>query len=152
MRIKEKRRKALIYTKMTKMALNLCFEAHKEQRDKSGMPYVFHPFHLAEEMKDELTTTVALLHDVVEDSDYTLEDLKSMGFPTEVTDAVALMTHAPEVPYMDYVAKIKENPIARAVKLADLRHNSDSTRLETLTQYDVAREEKYKRAIAFLES
>ena len=70
----------MIYTEMTKKALKLCFEAHKEQIDKSGMPYVFHPFHLAEQMQDEETTIVALLHDVIEDTDYTLDDLRKMGF------------------------------------------------------------------------
>ena len=69
----------MIYTKMTKMALRLCFDKHKEQEDKSGMPYVFHPFHLAEQMKDEDTTIVALLHDVVEDTDVTPDDLRRMG-------------------------------------------------------------------------
>lgn len=142
----------MIYTKMTKVALKLCFDAHKDQTDKSGMPYVFHPFHLAEQMKDEATTIVALLHDVVEDTDYTIEDLRKMGFSEEVLEAITLMTHAPEVPYMDYVARIKTNPIARAVKLADLRHNSDSTRLEVLTEFDLRREEKYKKAILLLES
>ena len=136
----------MIYTKMTKVALKLCFDAHKDQTDKSGMPYVFHPFHLAEQMKDEATTIVALLHDVVEDTDYTIEDLRKMGFSEEVLEAITLMTHAPEVPYMDYVARIKTNPIARAVKLADLNHNSDSTRLEVLTEFDLRREEKYKKA------
>ena len=142
----------MIYTKMTKVALKLCFDAHKDQTDKSGMPYVFHPFHLAEQMKDEATTIVALLHDVVEDTDYTIEDLRKMGFSEEVLEAITLMTHAPEVPYMDYVARIKTNSIARAVKLADLRHNSDSTRLEVLTEFDLRREEKYKKAILLLES
>ncbi len=141
----------MLYTPLTKKALKLCFEAHKEQTDKSGMPYVFHPFHLAEEMSTEATTIVALLHDVVEDSDYTIEDLQGMGFPEEVTTAIALMTHAPSVPYMEYVALIKENPIARAVKLADLRHNSDSSRLDVITPRDEERAEKYKRAIALLE-
>ena len=110
----------MIYTPKTKMALKLCFEAHREQTDKSGMPYVFHPFHLAEQMKTEETTIVALLHDVVEDTAYTLEDLISMGFDKAVTDAVALMTHAEGVDYMDYVRRIQKNPIAKAVKLADL--------------------------------
>ena len=142
----------MIYTKMTKVALKLCFDAHKDQTDKSGMPYVFHPFHLAEQMKDEATTIVALLHDVVEDTDYTIEDLRKMGFSEEVLEAITLMTHAPEVPYMDYVARVKTNPIARAVKLADLNHNSDSTRLEVLTEFDLRREEKYKKAILLLES
>ena len=71
----------MIYTDLTKKALKLCFAAHKEQQDKSGLPYVFHPFHLAEQMEDELTTVTALLHDVVEDSPYTLTDLREMGFP-----------------------------------------------------------------------
>lgn len=142
----------MIYTKMTKVALKLCFDAHRDQVDKSGMPYVFHPFHLAEQMKDEATTIVALLHDVIEDTDYTLEDLARLGFGEDVLEAIALMTHAPEVPYMEYVANIKTNPIARAVKLADLRHNSDSTRLDVMTEYDLRREEKYKKAILFLES
>ena len=141
----------MIYTKMTKAALALCFEAHKDQLDKSDMSYVFHPFHLAEQMTDEVTTIVALLHDVIEDTDYTLENLREMGFPAAALEAIALMTHAPDVPYMDYVAQIKTNPVARAVKLADLRHNSDMTRLDQVTPWDETRAEKYKKAIAFLE-
>ena len=140
----------MIYTCMTKKALKLSFEAHKDQLDKSGMPYVFHPFHLAEQMTDEDTTVVALLHDVVEDTDYTLDDLRVMGFNEKVIEAIGLMTHAEGVPYMEYVAKIKENPIAKAVKLADLTHNSDSSRLDNITEKDIARREKYKNAIEFL--
>lgn len=140
----------MIYTCMTKKALKLSFEAHKDQLDKSGMPYVFHPFHLAEQMTDEDTTVVALLHDVVEDTDYTLDDLRVMGFNEKVIEAIGLMTHAEGVPYMEYVAKIKENPIAKAVKLADLTHNSDSSRLDNITEKDTARREKYKNAIEFL--
>ena len=141
----------MIYTKMTKLALRLCFDAHKEQRDKSGMPYVFHPFHLAEQMTDEKTTIVALLHDLIEDTDYTLNDLRCIGFDEDVIEAIALMTHADDVPYMDYVAKIKDNPIAKAVKLADLRHNSDMTRFDVITPYDEVRAEKYRKAIELLE-
>ena len=142
----------MIYTKMTKLALKICFEAHKDQLDKSGLPYVFHPFHLAEQMTDEETTVVALLHDVIEDTDHTVEDLRKLGFSENVIRAVELMTHAPEVPYMDYVANIKTNRIAKAVKLADLRHNSDMSRLEHITPYDVERAEKYKKAIELLEN
>lgn len=140
----------MIYTTATKMALKLCFEAHKEQIDKSGLPYVFHPFHLAEQMKDEQTTIVALLHDVVEDTDYTLEDLKKMGFDKEVIDAIELMTHEVGVPYMEYVARIKPNPIAKAVKLADLAHNSDLSRLDNVDEKALARNEKYAEAIQLL--
>ncbi|MBQ7063293.1 MAG: bifunctional (p)ppGpp synthetase/guanosine-3',5'-bis(diphosphate) 3'-pyrophosphohydrolase [Firmicutes bacterium] len=140
----------MIYTEMTKKALKLCFEAHKDQKDKSGMPYVFHPFHLAEQMRTEETVTVALLHDVVEDTDYTLQDLADMGFPPAVTEALALLTHDKSVPYMDYVATIKANPIAREVKLADLAHNSDLSRLDKVDEKALRRAEKYRRAIELL--
>ena len=140
----------MIYTPETKKAMKLCFEAHKEQRDKSGLPYVFHPFHLAEQMPDEETTIVALLHDVIEDTPYTLEDLRDMGFDGEVLDALALMTHDKSVPYLDYVAKIRENRIARTVKMADLRHNSDLTRLDEIDEKARTRIEKYKAALRLL--
>lgn len=141
----------MIYTDLTKRALKLCYAAHKDQTDKSGLPYVFHPFHLAEQMQDEASVVVALLHDVVEDTPYTLEDLAQMGFPQPVLDALALLTHDPSVPYLDYVAKLKENPIARRVKLADLRHNSDLTRLSQVTGKDRQRVKKYAAAISLLE-
>lgn len=135
---------------MTKIALKMCFEAHKNQVDKSGMPYVFHPFHLAEQMQDEDTTIVALLHDVIEDTEYTIDDLRDRGFSDKVIDAISLMTHDLSVPYMEYVAQIKTNPIATAVKLADLKHNSDMTRLESITAKDEERAEKYRSAIELL--
>ncbi len=141
----------MIYTDLTKKALKLCFAAHKYQLDKSGMPYVFHPFHLAEQMTDEETTVVALLHDVVEDTSYAIEDLREMGFPEPVLEAIRLMTHDDGESYLDYVARLKANPIARAVKLADLQHNSDLTRLDTVDERALARVEKYKKAIALLE-
>jgi (p)ppGpp synthase/HD superfamily hydrolase len=140
----------MIYTDMTKKALKLCFDIHKEQVDKSGLPYVFHPFHLAEQMETEDTTIVALLHDVVEDSDLTLDDLRQMGFGDTVIAALALLTHDPAVEYMDYVRAVKDNPIARAVKLADLRHNSDLTRLDTVDEKALARREKYLQAMTLL--
>lgn len=140
----------MIYTKETKKALKLCFEAHKDQLDKSGMPYVFHPFHLAEQMETEDTTIAALLHDVVEDTDYTFEDLVSMGFSEEVITALRLLTHDDATPYMEYVAAVKNNPIAKAVKIADLKHNSDTTRLEVIDERAAKRVEKYASALALL--
>ena len=141
----------MIYTALTKKALRLCFDAHSHQVDKSGLPYVFHPFHLAEQMTDENTTIVALLHDVIEDTDYTLEDLRSLGFSEDVLSAILLMTHEENVPYMEYVAEIKKNPIAKVVKLADLRHNSDMTRFDVITPFDEKRAQKYANAICLLE-
>lgn len=141
----------MLYTDMTKKALKLCFEAHKEQLDKSGMPYVFHPFHLAEQMPDEDCTVVALLHDVIEDTEYGVEDLQALGFSDTVLTALMLMTHEDDTPYLDYVAVLKANPIARTVKLADLKHNSDFSRLSVVTDKDLQRVEKYKKAIQLLE-
>ena len=141
----------MIYTKMTKKALKLCFKAHKRQKDKSGMPYVFHPFHLAEQMVTEETTIVALLHDVVEDTRYTFRHLEKMGFEKPVIDALKLLTHNDGSKYMEYVAKIKNNPIAKAVKLADLRHNSDLSRLDSVDNKAIERRQKYLEAIEYLE-
>lgn len=139
----------MIYTDLTKKALKISFSAHKDQVDKSGMPYVYHPFHLAEQMDDEYSTCVALLHDVVEDTDITLDELSEL-FPKEVTDAIAMMTHDDSVPYLDYVREIKNNPIAAKVKLADLKHNSDLTRLDVVDDKALERVEKYKKAISIL--
>lgn len=141
----------MIYTPMTKKAMKLCFEAHKNQVDKSGMPYIFHPFHLAEQMADENTTIVALLHDVIEDTDYTLDNLKNMGFSCVVCDALSYLTHDDAVPYLEYIKNIKKSKIATAVKLADLKHNSDLTRLDCVTEKDLFRIEKYKDAVKILE-
>ena len=140
----------MIYTPLTKKALKLCFEAHKDQTDKTGLPYVFHPFHLAEQMTDEYTTVTALLHDVVEDTDYTLNDLKEMGYPDEVIQALSLLTHDDGSEYMDYVKRLKNNSIARAVKLADLKHNSDLSRYDTIDNQAIKRTAKYQQAIEIL--
>jgi len=140
----------MIYTPLTKKALKLCFQTHKEQVDKTGMPYVFHPFHLAEQMTDEISTVCALLHDVVEDSDCTFEDLSEMGFPEEAIAVLRLLTHEKSVPYMEYVQTLSSNPTARAVKMADLRHNSDLTRLDEVDEKALERAKKYKKALEFL--
>lgn len=132
--------------------MKLCFAAHKEQVDKSGLPYVFHPFHLAEQMTNELTTVTALLHDVVEDTPYTMDDLREMGFPEAVLEALTLLTHNDGTPYLEYVKALKINPIARAVKLADLWHNSDLSRLDCVDERARKRAEKYRKAIELLEA
>ena len=140
----------MIYTPLTKKALKLCFEAHKDQVDKAGLPYVFHPFHLAEQMEDEDSTVTALLHDVVEDSPCTLRDLKKQGFPPQVLEALSLLTRDPAEPYLEYVCRVGCNPIAAQVKLADLDHNSDLSRLDQVTEQDRQRAEKYTLARTIL--
>lgn len=144
----------MIYTEMTKRAMKLCFHIHRDQLDKNGLPYVFHPFHLAEQMTDETTAAIALLHDVVEDSETTLEDLRAAGFPEAVVQAVGLLTHDPAEAYMDYVARIRSNPLALAVKRADLMHNMDTSRLapgEIDLPATQRRLEKYRSAMNLLE-
>lgn len=140
----------MIYTHLTNEAMKIAYAAHHGQVDKGGIPYIFHPMHLAEQMQDEYTTCVALLHDVVEDTDVTLEEL-AKTFPKEVVDAIKLMTHKDGEPYLDYVARIKTNPIAKAVKLADLQHNSDETRLENADEATLAYfRAKYSKAFEIL--
>jgi (p)ppGpp synthase/HD superfamily hydrolase len=140
----------MLYTETTKKALKLAFEAHKDQLDKSEMPYVFHPFHLAEQMETEDEIVVALLHDVVEDTKYTLDDIRAMGFSEKVIEALTLLTHDDAEPYLEYVARLRDNALARKVKLADLRHNSDLTRLDVIDERALMRVRKYAEAIRVL--
>lgn len=140
----------MIYTDITKIALQICFDAHKEQTDKSGVPYVFHPFHLAEQMTSETACVCALLHDVMEDTPITREELEKAGIPEECTDVLMLLCHREDVPYMDYVKALAKNKIAREVKIADLRHNSDLSRLSVVDERALARVEKYKLALNYL--
>lgn len=140
----------MIYTKLTKLAMSIAYKAHHGQTDKTGVPYILHPIHLAEQMIDEDTTCLALLHDVVEDTPVDFEDLKQAGFPDHIINALKLLTHDNTEPYMDYVRKIKTNNIAKTVKLADLIHNSDISRLDVLDDKAKQRNEKYKRAIEIL--
>ena len=142
----------MIYTSMTKKAIKLAYEKHKNQFDKSGMPYILHPVHVAEQMSDEYSTVVALLHDIVEDTDVTFEDLKNEGFPIEVIESLKCLTHEKEQNYFDYIKNISKNEIATKVKIADLMHNSDLSRLDNVTQEDLLRLKKYEECIKYLKS
>lgn len=143
----------MIYTALTKKALQIVFDAHKDQLDRAGAPYVFHPFHLAEQMPDEISVAAALLHDVVEDTAITFDALAAQGIPEEVIGILRLLTHDPAVPYMEYVQKIKDSGNLRAIqiKLADLNHNADPTRLHEVTPEDLKRFQKYEAARQLLE-
>ena len=149
----------MIYTELTNKAMKIAYEKHHGQKDKSGVPYIFHPFHLAEQMgDDEYAVCTALLHDIVEDTDMTFNDLEREGFPEEIIEAVRCLTHEDSVPYLGaYIEGIKANPLARKVKLADLAHNMDPTRLppaesESEILKRTQREEKYRKAKSFLET
>lgn len=126
--------------------MKIAFQAHRGQTDRAGIDYVNHPLHVAESMDTEDETCVALLHDVIEDTDWTLDMLRIEGFSGHVLDALALLSHDDAVPYMEYIESIKSNPIAVKVKLVDLAHNSDLDRLEEVTERDLKRLEKYEEA------
>ncbi len=141
----------MIYTDLTRKAFKIAYEAHNGQVDKSGMPYIHHPLHVAEQMQSEDACIVALLHDVVEDTNVTFEDLEREGFPEECMVALKLLTKAKGEDYFVYLDRLKNNKLASMVKLADLNHNSDMTRLVgEPTEKDLQREQKYKRAMQIL--
>ena len=143
----------MIYTELTKKAMRLAFEKHKDQLDKSNIPYMYHIFSVAKDMIDEVTTCVALLHDIVEDTDVTIDDLTKMGFYSEITEAIKCMSHPShlnEDEYLEYIKIIKKNEIARKVKLADLKHNSILDRFDKKTDRDLKRYNKYQKAISIL--
>lgn len=143
----------MIYTELTKRAMKLAYEAHHGQVDKGGVPYIFHPYHLAEQMTDEISVCAALLHDVVEDTNVTFEDLEK-EFPEEIIEVLKLLTHDDDEDYYDYVRRLKDNPIAKQIKLADIAHNSDQTRLVGSTTDNPKSKEyfknKYAKAIEIL--
>lgn len=145
----------MLYTFLTNKALKIAYVAHQGQTDQSGVPYIYHPYHLAELMPDEITICTALLHDVVEDTDITIEELEK-DFPKEVTDAIRLLTRDKETDYFEYINAIRQNHVARIVKLADILHNSDETRIASCKNIPEEKilywREKYKKARMILEN
>lgn len=140
--------------KMIIKAMKLSEKAHEGQKDKAGEDYFLHPLTVAFTLSnngygDEYIIT-GLLHDIIEDTSYTSDDLIKEGFSSEVIKALKLLTHQKEIPYTDYIKEIKKNPIARAVKIADLLHNSDASRLTQLSASDKMRMEKYRMATEYL--
>lgn len=135
------------------LALTLVIKAHAGQLDKAGAPYLDHVLAVAASFaEDDMRHVSALLHDIVEDTTMELEDLRGYGFPNEVLVAVDCLTKREDVPYEAYILQIKANPIARDIKIADLRHNSQLTRLKNITPADLTRYKKYKEALALLTS
>ena len=139
--------------KLIERAIARALQAHAGQVDRYDRPYILHPLALMAAVEGEQAQMVAALHDVVEDSPLTLDDLRAEGFPEEVLEAVRLLTHDSESQsYDDYVRAIRPNALARQVKLADLRHNMDIRRMTVVTPEDAPRLEKYRRAWEILTS
>ena len=133
-------------------AYEIAKRAHLGQVDKAGEDYIKHPEKVASFVKSDEEKAVAYLHDVIEDTELTLEDLHEYEFSKEVIEAVDIITKKKGEDYQSYLNSVKKNKLARAVKLADLRHNSDLTRLTKVTEKDIERKEKYQKAIDFLNS
>ncbi len=140
----------MIYTPLTKKAMNICYSAHAGQVDKGGVPYVFHSIHLAEQMDNEYEICLALLHDVVEDTDYTFSDIESQDFPDDIITALKLITRDKGQPYLEYMETLSHNALARKVKLCDLLHNSDTSRLLSVDENAERRLQRYQESIAIL--
>ena len=133
-------------------AFLLCMVKHWKQKDKAGKRYVWHPIHVMINVKGYNEKIVALLHDIIEDTDVTILDLKNLKFSKEVIEAVDVITKKKDQEYFSYLKSIRDNSIAKKVKIEDLKHNSDLKRLRSITQKDIDRAIKYKKAIDYLSS
>ncbi|GIO28055.1 HD domain-containing protein [Ornithinibacillus bavariensis] len=132
-------------------ALIIAKEAHKGQKQKDKVTdYIEHPIYVASLVKSEEEKAVALLHDVLEDTKITIQSLRESGIPEKVIAAVEVLTKRPQSRYFDYIELVKTNHLARVVKIADLKHNSDLSRITNPTEKDYERTEKYRRAMSFL--
>lgn len=135
---------------LVKLAYEICLKAHAGQVYKAGMPYHLHPERVAARCSTDAETIVALLHDTIEDTEVSPEDLLSKGFSQEIVDAILSVTKRKGENYEDFVARAKQNPIGRIVKIHDLEDNMDIRRLDTLSDESVARLRKYLKAYHFL--
>ncbi len=133
-------------------AIALARRAHARQTDKAGADYIEHPLRVMANCSDDNAKIAGVLHDVVEDSNFTLDDLRQMNFAPQVIEAIALLTKSDDIEYSNYIAMIKQNAIAREVKIADLRDNMNLSRIAQPTEKDFKRLEKYRGALAILES
>ncbi len=144
------------YLSLQQKAVEIATEAHQGQTDRAGKDYIHHPLTVAENVlkaKQGLDYyIVGVLHDVLEDSDFQAEDLEAAGFPPYIIEGVEYLTKADDFDYQDYIEQIKQNRLARFVKIEDLKHNMDLSRLKKVKDSDYKRLEKYKKALQFLQS
>jgi len=133
-------------------ALALALDAHRGQRDKAGQTYLLHPLRVMFRLETETERMVALLHDVVEDSPYTLERLRGLGYSEEVLGALDCLTKREGEPYEAFIERVRPHPLARRVKLADLEDNMDVRRLPAVTEKDAQRLARYRAAWARLKT
>lgn len=132
-------------------ALKIALNAHEGQKDKGGNPYILHPIAVMNNVETIEEKIVAILHDVVEDTDITLEDLKIDNFSTEVIEAIDNLTRKYDESYNNFIKRCKENELSRKVKIADIKENMDLTRIPTPKEQDFKRLKKYEKALALLQ-
>ncbi len=127
-------------------AIMLAVISHQGQKEKNGSPYILHPIRVMGRVRTETEKMVAILHDVVEDTGVTLEDLREKGFPSEVIAGVDAVSRRPSESYEAFIERLKPNPIARRVKIADIEDNMDIRRLDVLNERDLERSKRYREA------
>jgi (p)ppGpp synthase/HD superfamily hydrolase len=137
-------------SELLEKAISIAAEAHRGQKDKNGKPYILHPISVMGKVHTETEKIVAVLHDVVEDTDWTFDKLKTEGFPQEIIDALDGVTKRDGEEYENFVDRSAKNPISRRIKLADLEDNMDARRMREMTDKDMARLRKYRKAWAQL--
>ena len=140
----------LSYNEQFQIALELAVEKHKNQTDKAGNPYILHPLHVMENVNSKEGKIVAILHDIIEDTDVTEDYLLKIGLSKRIVDAVVALTRSEDIDYQEYIKNLSSNPLAKEVKLADLEHNMDLKRLPTLEEIDLERNRKYQIAYHYL--
>jgi len=133
-------------------AISIAVKAHSGQFDKAGRPYILHPLRLMFRFEDEPEMIVAVMHDVIEDSDFTYEDLKKLGFSTEVIAAIDCLTRRENEDYENFILRASQNILAKKIKIEDIKDNLDLTRLNNITKTDLQRIEKYHRALKVLDT
>lgn len=139
-----------MWSELEQKALKIAWQAHKGQTDKAGQPYIYHVLAVSKAMGQEKCRVLALLHDVCEDSDLTRDDLIRRGIPEDIAHSVQVMTRKKGEDYMDYIRRVSLDDMARSVKIQDLKHNMDLTRIPNPTGKDWTRVEKYEKALRFL--
>ncbi len=133
-------------------AIEIAKAAHDGQKNKDGTPYITHPLKLMESMDSTDEKIAAILHDVVEDSDVTIEDLRAEGFSETILSVVDTLTHKPDESYSDYIKRVAGNPMTRKIKTADLKDNMDQRRIPNPTEEDISRIKKYEEAYKVIRS
>lgn len=141
----------MLITSRTILAANYAYHAHDGQSTRSGMPYITHPFAVAENMTSESDTVLALLHDILEDCNISIDEVvESVKLSEKEKNVLDILTHKDNMSYEEYIYDVSKSAQATRIKIADLRHNMDLLRLMDIANNDIVRTQKYMRALKIL--